>query len=84
MHTYVYIHRYELEYPCYLCLDIHRYSSFHGLMFIAGLDVARTDRTLVFYEKQENLSKLWDILAIYAWFDSDVGYCQGTISCSVF
>ncbi|PSR95627.1 GTPase-activating protein like [Actinidia chinensis var. chinensis] len=42
-----------------------------------GLDVVRTDRTLVFYEKQENLSKLWDILAVYAWFDTDVGYCQG-------
>ncbi|KAL6553420.1 hypothetical protein OROGR_007262 [Orobanche gracilis] len=42
-----------------------------------GLDVVRTDRTLVFYEKQENLSKLWDILSVYSWFDSDVGYCQG-------
>ncbi|GFP79157.1 GTPase-activating protein gyp7 [Phtheirospermum japonicum] len=42
-----------------------------------GLDVVRTDRTLVFYEKQENLSKLWDILAVYSWFDSDIGYCQG-------
>ncbi|XP_028761803.1 GTPase-activating protein GYP7 [Neltuma alba] len=42
-----------------------------------GLDVVRTDRTLVFYEKQENLSKLWDILAVYAWIDLDVGYCQG-------
>ncbi|CAK9175532.1 unnamed protein product [Ilex paraguariensis] len=42
-----------------------------------GLDVVRTDRTLVFYEKQENLSKLWDILAVYAWFDTEVGYCQG-------
>lgn len=42
-----------------------------------GLDVVRTDRTLVFYEKQENLSKLWDILAVYSWFDADVGYCQG-------
>ncbi|KAL3632216.1 hypothetical protein CASFOL_025200 [Castilleja foliolosa] len=42
-----------------------------------GLDVLRTDRTLVFYEKQENLSKLWDILAVYSWFDADVGYCQG-------
>lgn len=42
-----------------------------------GLDVVRTDRTLVFYEKQENLSKLWDILAVYAWSDTDVGYCQG-------
>ncbi|KAL6572444.1 hypothetical protein OROMI_013402 [Orobanche minor] len=41
-----------------------------------GLDVVRTNRTLMFYEKQENLSKLWDILAVYAWFDSDVGYCQ--------
>uniref|UniRef100_M1CEN1 GTPase activating protein n=2 Tax=Solanum TaxID=4107 RepID=M1CEN1_SOLTU len=42
-----------------------------------GLDVIRTDRTLVFYEKQENLSKLWDILAVYAWFDKEVSYCQG-------
>ncbi|GKV14358.1 hypothetical protein SLEP1_g25254 [Rubroshorea leprosula] len=41
-----------------------------------GLDVVRTDRTLVFYEKQENLSKLWDILSVYAWIDKDVGYCQ--------
>ncbi|KAA8523717.1 hypothetical protein F0562_010140 [Nyssa sinensis] len=42
-----------------------------------GLDVVRTDRTLVFYEKQANLAKLWDILAVYAWIDTDVGYCQG-------
>ncbi|XWS27887.1 hypothetical protein CRYUN_Cryun25bG0018600 [Craigia yunnanensis] len=42
-----------------------------------GLDVIRTDRTLVFYEKQEHLSKLWDILSVYAWIDTDVGYCQG-------
>ncbi|XP_024968566.1 TBC1 domain family member 15-like isoform X2 [Cynara cardunculus var. scolymus] len=42
-----------------------------------GLDVVRTDRTLMFYEKQENLAKLWDVLAVYAWFDKDVGYGQG-------
>ncbi|XP_048318530.1 rab GTPase-activating protein 22-like [Ziziphus jujuba] len=42
-----------------------------------GLDVVRTDRTLVFYEDQGHLSKLWDILAVYAWIDTDVGYCQG-------
>ncbi|XP_047330342.1 TBC1 domain family member 15-like [Impatiens glandulifera] len=42
-----------------------------------GLDVVRTDRTLVFYEKKENLAKLWDILSVYAWFDTEVGYCQG-------
>lgn len=48
-------------------------------MFILGLDVNRTDRTLVFYEKQENLSKLWDILAVYSWFDKDVGYAQGQL-----
>ncbi|KAL7185669.1 hypothetical protein ACSBR2_027593 [Camellia fascicularis] len=48
-----------------------------GNFFKVGcLDVVRTDRTLVFYEKQEKLSKLWDILAAYAWFDIDVGYCQ--------
>lgn len=42
-----------------------------------GLDVLRTDRSMVFYEKKENLSKLWDILAVYAWIDKEVGYCQG-------
>lgn len=47
------------------------------MIFMSGLDVIRTDRTLVFYEKQENLSRLWDILAVYAWTDIDVGYCQG-------
>ncbi|KAK8501740.1 hypothetical protein V6N12_002476 [Hibiscus sabdariffa] len=47
------------------------------LLHQIGLDVKRTDRSLVFYEKQENLLKLWDILAVYAWIDTDVGYCQG-------
>ncbi|KAL5147677.1 GTPase-activating protein gyp7 [Glycine soja] len=42
-----------------------------------GLDVIRTDRTMVFYEKKDNLSKLWDILSVYARIDSDVGYGQG-------
>ncbi|CAH1444445.1 unnamed protein product [Lactuca virosa] len=42
-----------------------------------GLDVVRTDRTLVFYEKHDNLSKLWDVLSVYAWFDKEVGYGQG-------
>ena len=37
--------------------------------------MVRTGRTLVLYvEKQENMSKLWDILAVYAWIDRDVGY----------
>ncbi|XP_048429768.1 TBC1 domain family member 15-like isoform X3 [Pyrus x bretschneideri] len=42
-----------------------------------GLDVARTDRTLVFYESQANQAKLWDILSVYAWVDNDIGYVQG-------
>ncbi|KAD3066995.1 hypothetical protein E3N88_34875 [Mikania micrantha] len=42
-----------------------------------GLDVVRTDRSLMFYEKQENLAELWDVLAAYAWYDKDVGYGQG-------
>ncbi|KAI7995436.1 DNA topoisomerase 2 [Camellia lanceoleosa] len=51
--------------------------NYYGVFLLRGLDVVRTDRTLVFYVKQEKLSKLWDILAVYAWFDIDVGYCQG-------
>nr|CAB3448283.1 unnamed protein product [Digitaria exilis] len=41
------------------------------------LDVNRTDRVLVYYESQENLARLWDILAVYSWIDKDIGYCQG-------
>ncbi|CAN4113702.1 unnamed protein product [Withania somnifera] len=42
-----------------------------------GLDVVRTDRSLVFYENQANQAKLWDVLAVYAWMDKDIGYVQG-------
>ncbi|BFG42932.1 TBC1 domain family member 15 isoform X1 [Prunus yedoensis var. nudiflora] len=42
-----------------------------------GLDVVRTDRSLVFYESQANQAKLWDILSVYAWVDNDIGYVQG-------
>ncbi|KAL0435576.1 UNVERIFIED_CONTAM: TBC1 domain family member 15 [Sesamum radiatum] len=42
-----------------------------------GLDVVRTDRTLVFYEDEANQAKLWDVLAIYTWMDKDIGYVQG-------
>ncbi|KAJ7550931.1 hypothetical protein O6H91_07G125500 [Diphasiastrum complanatum] len=47
------------------------------LLHQIGLDVVRTDRMLQFYEDPKNLAKLWDVLAVYAWFDEDVGYCQG-------
>ena len=59
---------------CFLLLVM---TTFLVFLFLPGLDVIRTDRTLVFYEKQEHLSKLWDILSVYAWIDTDVGYCQG-------
>lgn len=42
-----------------------------------GLDVVRTDRSLVFYESETNQAKLWDVLAVYAWVDSDISYVQG-------
>lgn len=42
-----------------------------------GLDVVRTDRTLVYYENEANQGKLWDVLAVYAWMDKDIGYVQG-------
>ena len=44
-----------------------------------GLDVVRTDRTLVFYESEANQAKLWDVLSVYAWMDKDIGYVQGII-----
>ncbi|XP_024534235.1 TBC1 domain family member 15-like isoform X1 [Selaginella moellendorffii] len=47
------------------------------LLHQIGLDVVRTDRVLEFYEDPKNLGKLWDILAVYAWIDEEVGYCQG-------
>ncbi|GJM87297.1 hypothetical protein PR202_ga03237 [Eleusine coracana subsp. coracana] len=43
---------------------------------LSCLDVNRTDRALVYYESQENLARLWDILAVYSWVDKDIGYCQ--------
>lgn len=42
-----------------------------------GVDVMRTDRRLQFYEDPENRARLMDVLAVYSWFDSEVGYCQG-------
>ncbi|CAN8271022.1 unnamed protein product [Cochlearia groenlandica] len=42
-----------------------------------GLDVARTDRYLSFYENDGNQSKLWDVLAVYTWLNLDIGYVQG-------
>ncbi|XP_057428017.1 rab GTPase-activating protein 22-like isoform X2 [Lotus japonicus] len=47
------------------------------LLHQIGLDVVRTDRTLVFYESEANQAKLWDLLAVYAYLDNDIGYVQG-------
>lgn len=46
-----------------------------------GLDVIRTDRALEFYESEANQAKLFDVLAIYAWMDKDIGYVQGGLAC---
>ncbi|KAL2945284.1 TBC1 domain family member 15 [Bienertia sinuspersici] len=42
-----------------------------------GLDVVRTDQPLMFYQTESNQAKLWNILSIYAWVDSDISYVQG-------
>ncbi|XP_048503726.1 uncharacterized protein LOC104899193 isoform X3 [Beta vulgaris subsp. vulgaris] len=42
-----------------------------------GLDVVRTDQPLVFYQTESNQAKLWNVLSIYAWVDSDISYVQG-------
>lgn len=44
-----------------------------------GLDVVRTDRTLVFYESEANQAKLWEVLCVYAWVDNNIGYVQGEL-----
>lgn len=66
----------------YLTFGLH--SKLYSILLIhranitnLGLDVVRTDRTLVFYENEANQAKLWDILAVYAWMDKDIGYVQG-------
>lgn len=41
------------------------------------MDVLRTDGELEFFRRKENLGRLMDLLAVYAWLDPDVGYCQG-------
>ncbi|KAL0290907.1 UNVERIFIED_CONTAM: GTPase-activating protein gyp7 [Sesamum angustifolium] len=41
------------------------------------VDVVRTDTHLEFYEDTRNLARMSDILAIYAWVDPTIGYCQG-------
>ena len=46
-------------------------------MIIAGLDVVRTDQALVFYQNESNQAKLWNVLSVYAWVDSDISYVQG-------
>ena len=47
-----------------------------GLLQI-GVDVMRTDRVLQFYQSEGQQARLMDTLAVYSWFDSEVGYCQG-------
>lgn len=49
-------------------------------IWLVGLDVVRTDRSLVFYESETNQAKLWDVLAIYSWVDNDIGYVQGELA----
>ena len=51
---------------------------------VVGLDVNRTDRALVFYENEANQGKLWDVLAVYAWLDNDIGYVQGEFFIFIF
>ncbi|KAF6152458.1 hypothetical protein GIB67_035526 [Kingdonia uniflora] len=44
------------------------------------VDVVRTDSHLEFYEDTENVARMSDILAVFAWVDPATGYCQGGMS----
>lgn len=50
------------------------------VIVVVGLDVVRTDQPLMFYQTETNQAKLWNILSIYAWVDSDISYVQGMYS----
>ncbi|KAK4744287.1 hypothetical protein SAY87_010599 [Trapa incisa] len=59
--------------------DVHDKKALKWMLTVhqIGLDVVRTDRALKFYESEANQAKLFDILAVYAWMDKDIGYVQG-------
>nr|GFB08618.1 hypothetical protein [Tanacetum cinerariifolium] len=40
------------------------------------VDVVCTDKTLIFYEKQENLAKLCDVLVVDVSYGQDLGDCD--------
>ncbi|XP_056163686.1 rab GTPase-activating protein 22 isoform X1 [Syzygium oleosum] len=58
-------------------MDKKKVKNWKLILHQIGLDVVRTDRALSFYESEINQAKLWDVLAVYAWVDSDIGYVQG-------
>ncbi|CAI7886597.1 unnamed protein product [Closterium sp. NIES-53] len=49
----------------------------HPQALILGVDVTRADRSLLFFESSRSRARLMNVLAVYAWFDPEVGYCQG-------
>ncbi|GJP55364.1 hypothetical protein CLOM_g14331 [Closterium sp. NIES-68] len=46
-------------------------------LYQIGVDVTRADRSLLYFESSMARARLMNVLAVYAWFDPDVGYCQG-------
>ena len=54
-----------------------RVTKWRLLLHQIGVDVMRADRALQFFEDEGNRFRLMETLACYAWYDSEVGYCQG-------
>nr|GMC64442.1 TBC1 domain family member 15-like [Ipomoea batatas] len=56
-----------------------RFTKFRERKGLIEKDVVRTDRTLPFYDGDENLNVnlLHDILLTYSFYNFDLGYCQG-------
>uniref|UniRef100_A0A0C9RV14 TBC1 domain family member 15 n=1 Tax=Wollemia nobilis TaxID=56998 RepID=A0A0C9RV14_9CONI len=56
-----------------------RFSKFRERKSRIEKDVVRTDRTLPYYEGDDNpnLDRLRDILLTYSFYNFDLGYCQG-------
>lgn len=61
-----------------------RFTDFREKKSMAERDVVRIDRCHPYFQKEENIDVLKDILMCYIMYDFDTGYVQGMIFCINF
>ncbi|KAF9662875.1 hypothetical protein SADUNF_Sadunf18G0099900 [Salix dunnii] len=67
------------QWQCISTEQAKRFTKYRERKGLIDKDVVRTDRTLSFYEGDDNanVNILRDILLTYSFYDFDLGYCQG-------